>query len=220
MQLTPHFTLEEFEYSSTALARGIDNRIPNRPSATTRSPGSSSRTHSTSHSAGSSAANGSEVGSVTNDSAVHPAFHFAGGSSSPKHAAGSSSATNGSSIDEEAKNSPILANIQNLCEVVLEPLRQQVNEPVIISSGYRCPQLNRAVGGSPTSQHMTGEACDIHHSDPQKLRDWFAILQRGEFDQLIWERSSPRSTHYWIHVSCKRDRSQNRRQVFQLVKGE
>lgn len=171
MQLTPHFTLEEFEYSSTALARGIDNRIPNRPSATTRSPGSSS-------------------------------------------------AANDSKNDEEAKSSPILANIQNLCEVVLEPLREQVNEPVIISSGYRCPQLNRAVGGSPTSQHMTGEACDIHHSDPQKLRDWFAILQRGEFDQLIWERSSPRSTHYWIHVSCKRDRSQNRRQVFQLVKGE
>ena len=170
MQLTPHFTLEEFEYSSTALARGIDNRIPNRPSATIRSPGSS--------------------------------------------------AANGLGSEEEAKSSPILANIQNLCEVVLEPLRQQVNEPVIISSGYRCPQLNRAVGGSPTSQHMTGEACDIHHSDPQKLRDWFAILQRGEFDQLIWERSSPRSTHYWIHVSCKRDRSQNRRQVFQLVKGE
>ena len=170
MQLTPHFTLEEFEYSSTALARGIDNRIPNRPSATTHS--------------------------------------------------GDSSATNGSGSDDEAKSSSILANIKNLCEVVLEPLRQQVNEPVIISSGYRCPQLNRAVGGSPTSQHMTGEACDIHHSDPQKLRDWFAILQRGEFDQLIWERSSPRSTHYWIHVSCKRDRSQNRRQVFQLVKGE
>ena len=197
MQLTPHFTLEEFEYSSTALARGIDNRIPNRPSATT-------------HSGDSSAANGS---------AVHPAIHFAGGSSSPKHAA-DSSAANGLGSEEEAKSSPILANIQNLCEVVLEPLRQQVNEPVIISSGYRCPQLNRAVGGSPTSQHMTGEACDIHHSDPQKLRDWFAILQRGEFDQLIWERSSPRSTHYWIHVSCKRDRSQNRRQVFQLVKGE
>lgn len=197
MQLTPHFTLEEFEYSSTALARGIDNRIPNRPSATTRSPGSS----------------------ATNGSAVHPAVHFAGGSSSLKHAAGSSVA-NGLGSEEEAKSSQILANIQNLCEVVLEPLRQQVNEPVIISSGYRCPQLNRAVGGSPTSQHMTGEACDIHHSDPQTLRDWFAILQRGEFDQLIWERSSPRSTHYWIHVSCKRDRSQNRRQVFQLVKGE
>ena len=189
MQLTPHFTLEEFEFSSTALARGIDNRILNRPSATT-------------HSAGSSAAN---------SSAVHPSVHFAGGSSS---------AANDSGNDEETKSSPILANIQNLCEVVLEPLREQVNEPVLISSGYRCPQLNRAVGGSPTSQHMTGEACDIHHSDPQKLRDWFAILQRGEFDQLIWERSSPRSTHYWIHVSCKRDRSQNRRQVFQLVKGE
>ena len=203
MQLTPHFTLEEFEYSSTALARGIDNRIPNRPSATTRSGGNSSRTHSTSHSA--------DRSSAANSSAVHPSVHFAGGSSST---------TNDSRSDEETKNSPILANIQNLCEVVLEPLRQQVNEPVIISSGYRCPQLNRAVGGSPTSQHMTGEACDIHHSDPQKLRDWFAILQRGEFDQLIWERSSPRSTHYWIHVSCKRDRSQNRRQVFQLVKGE
>lgn len=211
MQLSPHFTLEEFEYSSTALARGIDNRIPNRPSATTHSGGHSSRTHSTSHSA--------DRSSAANGPAVNPAVHLAEDGSSPKHSAGSSAA-NGSGSDEEAKSSSILANIKNLCEVVLEPLREQVNEPVIISSGYRCPQLNRAVGGSPTSQHMTGEACDLYHSDPQKLRDWFAILQRGEFDQLIWERSSPRSSHCWIHVSCKRDRSQNRRHVFQLVKGK
>ena len=78
--------------------------------------------------------------------------------------------------------------LRNLCERVLEPLRERVKEPVIISSGYRCPALNRAVGGSNTSQHMKGEACDIYVEDVEKLRKWFAILMDGDFDQLIFER--------------------------------
>ncbi len=59
---------------------------------------------------------------------------------------------------------------------------------MIISSGYRCPALNKAVGGSDTSQHMKGEACDIYVEDVEKLRKWFAILMDGDFDQLIFER--------------------------------
>ena len=81
-----------------------------------------------------------------------------------------------------------IPSLRNLCEKVLEPLRERVKEPVIISSGYRCPALNRAVGGSNTSQHMKGEACDIYVEDVEKLRKWFAILMDGDFDQLIFER--------------------------------
>lgn len=105
-----------------------------------------------------------------------------------------------------------IPSLRNLCEVVLEPLREQVKEPVIISSGYRCPALNKAVGGTNTSQHMKGEACDIYMEDKEKLRKWFAILMDGDFDQLIFERNR-RTGHCWIHVSCKPDTSLNRHQV-------
>ena len=102
--------------------------------------------------------------------------------------------------------------LRNLCERVLEPLRERVKEPVIISSGYRCPALNKAVGGTNTSQHMKGEACDIYMEDKTKLRKWFAILLDGDFDQLIFERNR-RTDRCWIHVSCKPDTSLNRHQV-------
>ena len=105
-----------------------------------------------------------------------------------------------------------IPSLRNLCEVVLEPLREQVKEPVIISSGYRCPELNHVVGGKNTSQHMKGEACDIYMEDKEKLRKWFAILMDGDFDQLIFERNR-RTGHCWIHVSCKPDTSLNRHQV-------
>ena len=105
-----------------------------------------------------------------------------------------------------------IPSLRNLCEVVLEPLRERVKEPVIISSGYRCPALNRAVGGSNTSQHMKGEACDIYMEDKEKLRKWFAILMDGDFDQLIFERNR-RTGHCWIHVSCKVNAEENRHQV-------
>ena len=55
----------------------------------------------------------------------------------------------------------IIANLRNLCEQVLEPLRAYVRQPIIISSGYRSPALNQALRGAPRSQHLTGEAADI-----------------------------------------------------------
>ena len=106
----------------------------------------------------------------------------------------------------------LIPALRNLCERVLEPLREQVKERVIISSGYRCPALNKAVGGKNTSQHMKGEACDIYIEDKEKLRKWFAILMDGDFDQLIFERNR-RTGRCWIHVSCKADSEQNRHQV-------
>lgn len=55
----------------------------------------------------------------------------------------------------------VFKNLKNLCEQVLEPLREHFGIPVVICSGYRCPQLNKAVGGVPNSQHLKGEAADI-----------------------------------------------------------
>ncbi len=55
----------------------------------------------------------------------------------------------------------IIDNLRRLCQSVLEPLRVKLARPVVITSGYRSPALNRAVGGSPTSYHMLGRAADI-----------------------------------------------------------
>lgn len=108
-----------------------------------------------------------------------------------------------------------IPNVKNLCEQVLEPLRQHVGEPVIISSGYRCPELNRLVGGAANSQHVTGQAADIYIADTSKLGQWFLwLIDNVPFDQLIWEKEG---TKRWIHVSCKMDLSQNRQKVFKLT---
>ena len=66
------------------------------------------------------------------------------------------------------ENTPSLeavSNLQKLCIHILEPLRENFNYPITISSGYRCSALNKAVGGAAASQHMTGEAADIHIPD-------------------------------------------------------
>ena len=88
-----------------------------------------------------------------------------------------------------------------LAAYVLEPLRSAMNEPIIISSGYRCEQLNRAVGGVSNSQHLKGQAADISiDGDMKKGRKWFDWIKTHlNFDQLIWEHD--RSGTYWIHVS-------------------
>ena len=88
-----------------------------------------------------------------------------------------------------------------LAAYVLEPLREAMNEPIRISSGYRCERLNRAVGGVSNSQHTKGQAADLCiDGDLKKGRKWFEyIRQHLTFDQLIWEHD--RSGTYWIHVS-------------------
>ena len=128
--------------------------------------------------------------------------------------------------------------LQQLCKEILEPLRAFINsstpphkgeEGVVISSGYRCPLLNVKVGGAKNSQHMTGEACDIHipvhgltNGQGQRITNtdilnrWFTwIMDHCDFDQLIKETSDRRI--YWIHVSCKRDRTKNRHQVIHFL---
>lgn len=55
----------------------------------------------------------------------------------------------------------VIENLRRLCQSVLEPLRVHLKRPVMITSGYRSPALNRAIGGSPTSHHMQGRAADL-----------------------------------------------------------
>ena len=106
----------------------------------------------------------------------------------------------------------LIPHLKTLCEVVLEPLRAFAGKPIVISSGYRCPALNQAVGGASQSQHLRGEAADLHLPSIAEGRAWFRwLIDNTTFDQLIWEHDG-RGTH-WIHVSCKADPRQNRNQV-------
>ena len=89
--------------------------------------------------------------------------------------------------EEEKK---VIENLKALCMEVLQPLRDFLGKPVVISSGYRCPELNKAVGGVRNSQHMKGEAADIHVENTEHLlKIMHFIMDETDFDQVIWERN-------------------------------
>ena len=117
-------------------------------------------------------------------------------------------------IDNSINDPEVIANIKNLCEHVLEPLRAFAACPIIINSGYRCPRLNAAVGGSRRSQHMKGEACDIRIADSATGDRWYSWMKENlPYDQLFKERTHKSSGTVWIHVSLRRDVAKNRRQA-------
>ena len=94
----------------------------------------------------------------------------------------------------------VVDNLRALCRNVLEPARVAYGEPIYITSGYRCPALNKAVGGKPTSQHLRGEAADLQVRGVKNLRKLYnAILDHGVFDQLLFETNKAGAK--WIHVS-------------------
>lgn len=121
--------------------------------------------------------------------------------------------------------------LQQLCNEILEPLREYARQPVIISSGYRSSQLNVKVGGVYASQHTLGEAADIQipktpytdwddnlaHTDMNIAHKWFDWLEHHtDFDQLILETANGRD--YWIHVSCRKNKKANRHQIYRYLK--
>ena len=122
MQLSQYFKLEEFEYSDTAKAHGIDNSIPKS----------------------------------------------------------------------------LIQNIVRLHDNVLYPLRHIIGHPVVITSGYRSPDLNNLVGGVAASQHSNGQAADITVMGQSNLAVFNWIKKNCEFDQLILEKVG---NTQWVHVS-------------------
>lgn len=92
------------------------------------------------------------------------------------------------SSDEKAA---IIRNINLLVDNVLDPVRDVVHAPILITSGYRSSQVNRLVGGVGDSQHMSGCAADFHVGGftPSMMHQVFLyIFNTLEFDQLIYYR--------------------------------
>ena len=118
-------------------------------------------------------------------------------------------------IDNKPQTEEVVENLRALCLEVLQPLRDHLGKPVVVSSGYRCKDLNKKVGGVENSQHLKGEAADIKVSGREKLIGVMRyIMDETDFDQLIREKSG---TTEWVHVSHKRN-GNNRRMVLRLAR--
>lgn len=103
-------------------------------------------------------------------------------------------------------------NLIYLVEKLLDPIRERYGAPIIVTSGYRSPAVNEAVGGVATSQHLRGEAADISAGDVTLNKQLFELIRTSglEFDQLIDEKN-----YQWVHVSLT-SRGTNRNQVLHL----
>ena len=98
----------------------------------------------------------------------------------------------------------VIENLKALCMEVLQPLRDYLGKPVVISSGYRSEEVNTMVGGVKGSQHLKGEAADIHVEDTEHLlKIMHFIMEETDFDQLIWEKN--KAGTQWVHVSYRRN---------------
>jgi len=96
----------------------------------------------------------------------------------------------------------VINELQNLVEHVLQPLRNYVNRPINISSGYRSEKLNSMIGGSSKSQHIKGQAADIECFGMGNLELFDIIKKNFDYDQLILEFHKvdyPNSG--WVHIS-------------------
>jgi len=100
-------------------------------------------------------------------------------------------------------------NLMLLIVNVLQPIRDKLGKPIIVTSGYRCAHLNDLVAGVKNSQHLTGQAADIQVKGMSASKLASFILGSGiEFDQCINERD------YWVHISY--NKNYNRKQFFKL----
>ena len=116
-------------------------------------------------------------------------------------------------------------SLTELINNVLDPLREKFGAPIIINSGYRCPALNRVVGGAINSQHTKGEAADIRtvsDSREDNMKLLRCLLNSGIiYDQVIAENVDAQGRPDWIHVSfTKARRNRMKKTTMKKISGK
>ena len=106
-------------------------------------------------------------------------------------------------IDNTPDDEWVVENLRQVAINVFQPLRDAFKCPIYVSSGYRSPELNTAIGGSKRSQHVEGRALDLDadvfgRCTNAQIFNW--LKENVEFDQLIWEFGSEDNPD-WVHVS-------------------
>lgn len=111
-------------------------------------------------------------------------------------------------------NEKEIDNLTELCSNVLQPLREIIQVPIIITSGFRSFDVNTIVGGASNSQHLEGKAADFIVPS-MILADVFNIVQNQlPFDQLIYEFGK------WIHVSWNGQKNRHQAMISKVVSGK
>jgi zinc D-Ala-D-Ala carboxypeptidase len=120
-------------------------------------------------------------------------------------------------IENEPSHEQI-ANMMTIAKMIFQPLRSYVGGPIKITSFFRSPKLNKAIGGSKTSQHCKGQAMDIDdvYGHKSNAEMFMYIKENLDFDQLIWEFGNDENPS-WIHVSYV-DAQENRNRCLQAYK--
>lgn len=115
------------------------------------------------------------------------------------------------------------AHVVELVDILLDPLREAWGGPLIVTSGYRCAELNRAVGGSATSAHLAGWAADLVPGDGRGVQElvnftaeWLTATGLP-YDQMIGERSG---VNRWLHVGIRNLKGGQRRQTLVYDNGK
>lgn len=127
-------------------------------------------------------------------------------------------------IDNTPEDEWVIENLRAIAEHVFQPLRSAFGCPVYVSSGYRSPELNVAIGGAKRSQHIQGRALDLDadvfgRCTNAQIFNW--IKDNVEFDQLIWEFGTEDNPN-WVHVSYVLDGPNRKRclKAFRDKKGK
>ena len=120
------------------------------------------------------------------------------------------------SIDNTPKNHH-LKSMQRLITNLIQPMRDALG-PIRITSGYRSPELNRAIGGSKKSQHCHGQAIDLDDTYGHRTNaSMFTFIKNHlDFDQMIWEFGDDKNPA-WVHVSYVSEED-NRHRCLKAVK--
>ena len=107
----------------------------------------------------------------------------------------------------------VIANLKEVCEKALQPIRNQFGV-IVVTSGYRCLKLNRAIGSSDGSDHVRGYAADFVSPNHSELTMAKWIQKNINYDQLILEFGTLKSPS-WLHISVN---SRMRNQILHIGK--